>query len=54
MDKERLKLIIRDLENTLIALKAELYSDEDDYQIESFSLMDMDYDEVFDEDEYQD
>jgi len=42
------------LENTLSILKAELYSDEDDYQFETVPLLELDYDEVFDEDDYQD
>lgn len=54
MDVEKLKLLVNDLENTLSILKEELYSSEDDYQIENISLLELDYDEVFDEDDYQD
>ena len=55
MDKERLKLIIRNLELLVDALKSEVYSDPDSYKptpkVEGHI---SDYDEVFDDDGYPD
>ena len=56
MDKEKLKLIIRNLESLLDCLKSEVYSDVDSYKMnyEEISRHIADYDEVFydEEDEY--
>jgi hypothetical protein len=55
MDRERIKLIVENLEILLDQLKEEIYSDgEETYHIESFSSPDIDYDEIFDEDGYSD
>ncbi len=57
MDKEKLKLIIRNLESLVECLKSEVYSDEDSYkpQYEEITPYIDDYDEVFyDDDEYSD
>ena len=54
MDKERLKLIIRNLELLVDSLKAEVYSDVDAYttSIDEKKLPGIaDYDEVFDDDD---
>ena len=51
MDKEKLKLIIRNLESLVECLKSEVYSDTDAYEHEEFSLPITDYDEIFYEDE---
>ena len=57
MDKERLKLIVRNLELLVDSLKAEVYSDKDAYmqpQSEKRSA-NHDYDEIWDDDDgYQD
>jgi hypothetical protein len=51
MDKERLKLIVRNLESLVSALKMEIYSDTDSYERVKENLDHIsDYDEVFDED----
>lgn len=50
MDRERLKLIVRNMESLVNALKSELESD----KIKTHEPVDrvLDYDEVFDEDDY--
>ena len=49
MDKEKLKLIIRNLESLVDCLKLEVYSDHDSYkpQYEEVAPYIDDYDEVF-------
>ena len=55
MDKERLKLIVRNLELLVDALKSEVYSDPDSYkQVKEYKDHISDYDEVFDDDGYPD
>ena len=53
MDKEKLKLIVRNLELLVDSLKAEVYSDTQSYlnyeEIKKGSL--HDYDEIFDDDD---
>lgn len=55
MDKEKLKLIVRNLELLVECLKSEVYSDPDSYKsntkIEGHI---SDYDEIFDDDGYPD
>jgi hypothetical protein len=55
MDKEKLKLIIRNLESLVDCLKSEVYSDVDNYkqdlQYEEVAHYLNDYDEVFYDDE---
>ena len=55
MKEEKLKKLIYDLENILIELKSEIYSDTEIYELEeTFSSSDIDYDEIFDDEEYSD
>ena len=55
MDKERLKLIVKNLESLVTALKSEIYSDPDSYtQLKQNINHISDYDEVFDDDGYPD
>ena len=55
MDKEKLKLIIRNLESLVECLKSEVYSDVDAYKYEEYSSPITDYDEIFyDDDGYPD
>ena len=55
MDKERLKLIVKNLESLVTALKSEIYSDPDFYkQTKQHVNHISDYDEVFDDDGYPD
>ena len=55
MDKERLKLIVKNLESLVTALKSEIYSDPDSYkQVKEHLDHISDYDEVFDDDGYPD
>jgi hypothetical protein len=55
MDKERLKLIVRNLESLVDALKSEIYSDTSSYKTTKNSSSHIsDYDEVFDDDGYPD
>jgi hypothetical protein len=52
MDKERLKLIIRNLELLVDALKSEVYSDPDSYrQVKQNEDHISDYDEIFEDDD---
>ena len=54
MDKDKLKLIIRNMELLLDSLKAEVYSDVDAYKYDNYREMTpqiADYDEVFDDDD---
>jgi uncharacterized protein VirK/YbjX len=59
MDKEKLKLIVKNLESLVECLKSEVYSDPESYKQESrynqISNYITDYDEVFyDDDGYPD
>ena len=51
MDKERLKLIVRNLELLVDGLKAEVYSDVDAYKPTEVPSRKLDYDEVFEDDD---
>jgi hypothetical protein len=51
MDKEKLKLIVRNLESLVECLKTELYSDSNVYeQTNKLKNHISDYDEIFEED----
>jgi len=56
MDKEKLKLIVKNLESLVECLKSEVYSDIDAYKPDLESNLITDYDEVFydDDDGYPD
>ena len=59
MDREKLKLIVRNLESLVECLKSEIYSDVDSYKAsyEEVAPYISDYDEVFydgDDDDYDD
>jgi hypothetical protein len=54
MEKEKLKLLISNLEMLLDELKSEVYSDADVYKYEEISPYATDYDEIFDDDGYPD
>ena len=59
MDREKLKLIVRNLESLVDCLKSEVYSDVDSYKMnyEEITQHITDYDEVFydgDDDGYPD
>ena len=52
MDKEKLKLIIRNLESLIDCLKSEVYSDTDSYlNYEDVAPHLADYDEIFEDDD---
>ena len=53
MDKERLKLIVRNLNSLVEALESEVHSDLDAYKYENYNQATTitDYDEVFDDDD---
>ena len=54
MDKERLKLIVRNMKSLVDALESEVHSDIDAYKDETYKEMTPtinDYDEVFDDDD---
>jgi len=53
MDKEKLKLIIRNLESLVDCLKSEVYSDTGSYlNYEEVAPHLADYDEIFEDDDY--
>jgi len=54
MDKEKLKLIVRNLESLVECLKSEVYSDVDAYKYEEIGPAITDYDEIFYDDDYDD
>ena len=54
MDKEKLKLIVRNLKQLVDALESEVHSDVDAYKFENYTQLTPppdDYDEVFDDDD---
>ena len=51
MDRERLKLIVRNMKSLVEALEAEVYSDVDAYRTDAFSAPPTDYDEQWDDDD---
>ena len=51
MDKEKLKLIIRNMKSLVDALESEVYSDPDAYTGSEFSAPELSYDEVFEDDD---
>ena len=54
MDKERLKLIVRNLKSLVDALESEVHSDIDAYRYETYEQVSppaLDYDEVFEDDD---
>ncbi len=51
MDRDKLKLLIRQLEFTLDTIKAEVYSDTDAYKNSRAFEQTNDYDELFDDDD---
>jgi len=52
MDRERLKLLVRNLELLVDSLKAEVYSDPQAYKTpETSQSLIGDYDEIFDDDD---
>jgi len=54
MDKEKLKLIVRNLESLVECLKSEVYSDVTSYKYEEIAPHITDYDEIFEDDDYDD
>ena len=53
MERDKLKLIVRNMELLLDALKAEVYSDVEAYQnpMDTQGLSGKDYDELYDDDD---
>jgi uncharacterized protein VirK/YbjX len=51
MDKERIQLIVRNLELLIDSLKAEIYSDVESYRYDDVQPMHVDYDEIFEDDD---
>tara|TARA_B100000900_G_scaffold277868_1_gene237631 strand:- start:1673 stop:1825 length:153 start_codon:yes stop_codon:yes gene_type:complete len=47
MNRDKLKLIVTDLEMLLSALKAEVYSDVESYRYEDIQPSELDYDETY-------
>ena len=53
MDKEKVKLIVRNLELLVDSLKAELYSDVQAYKFDDIKPKELDYDEIFEDSEWE-
>jgi len=51
MDKEKLKLIVRNMELLVDSLKEEIYSDVQAYKFDDVKPRELDYDEIFEDDE---
>ena len=52
MDREKLKLIVKNLKLLVDSLESEVYSDTDAYKFENYTQLNpTDYDEVFDDDD---
>ena len=51
MDKEKLKLIVRNMELLVDSLKAEIYSDVSSYHYNEINTKELDYDEIFEDDD---
>ena len=51
MEREKLKLLVRNLELVLDSLKAEVYSDADAYKNSEAFTPPRDYDELYDDDD---
>ena len=53
MDREKLKLIVRNLKLLVDALESEVHSDVDAYKYETYTQVStpLDYDEIFDDDD---
>jgi len=47
MNRDKLKLIVTDLEMLLSALKAEVYSDVESYRYDEIKPVELDYDEEY-------
>lgn len=51
MDKEKVKLIVRNMELLIDSLKVEIYSDVTSYKYDDISPRELGYDEIFEDDE---
>jgi hypothetical protein len=51
MDKEKVKLIVRNMELLVDSLKAEIYSDVSSYRFDDIRPREVDYDEIFEDDD---
>ena len=47
MDRDKLKIIVSDLEMLLSALKAEVYADTESYRYSDLDPVELDYDDEF-------
>jgi len=56
MDREKLKLIVKNLESLVECLKSEIYSDVDSYKVnyEDTTTHIIDYDEIFEDSDLDD
>ena len=51
MDKEKVKLIVRNLELLVDSLKVEIYSDVSSYRYDDINPREADYEEIFEDDD---
>jgi hypothetical protein len=54
MDRDKLKLIVRNLELLVDSLKAEIYSDVQAYKYDDIKPKHLDYDEIFEDTDLDD
>ena len=50
MDKEKIKLIVRNMELLIDSLRSEIYSDVQSYRYDDIKIEELDYEEVFEDD----
>ena len=51
MNKEKVKLIVRNLELLVDSLKTEIYSEVSSYRYDDIKPREVDYDEIFEDDD---
>lgn len=51
MDRDKLKLIVRNLELLVDSLKSEIYPDTPAYKFDDINLNELDYDEIYEDSE---
>ena len=54
MNVQNLKLIVKNLKSLVNCLESEIYSNTDNYKYDEIAPHLDDYDEIFEEDDYQD
>lgn len=50
MDRDKLKMLVRNLELLTDSIKAEIYSDVQSFKYDDINIVEEDYDEIFNDD----